>query len=178
MAEQPFLPFDEPSPARPPEPATPPSHAAPLAAPAAPGPTEKTSRLIEELARVCAELPVEEKVLVAPSLAVGHTLVERLAREGHAPANLRVETLRTLALGAVGAELAHGGFRLLSRAQALALVEQACAETLTPLSYFGRLRDRPGLHRALQETLDELRGAGLEPGAIPTSAFSDARKPR
>jgi len=181
MAEQPFLPFDEPSPARPPEPATPPSHAAPaapLGAPAAPGPTEKTSRLIEELARVCAELPVEEKVLVAPSLAVGHTLIERLAREGHAPVNLRVETLRTLALGAVGPELAHGGLRLLSRAQALALVEQACAETLTPRSYFGRLRDRPGLHRALQETLDELRGAGLEPGAIPTSAFSDPRKPK
>ncbi|HEX4441309.1 MAG TPA: PD-(D/E)XK nuclease family protein [Thermoanaerobaculia bacterium] len=137
-----------------------------------------TSRLIEELARVCAELPLEEKVLVAPSLAAGHTLVERLAREGHPWINLRVETVRTLALAAVGSELAREGLRLLSRAQALALVEQACSETLTARSYFGELRDRPGLHRALQATLDELRGAGIDAAAIPASAFSDPRKPR
>src|SRR5262245_64490918 len=144
MAKQPFLPFDEPE--ERPEP------------PAPPG-----TRLIESLARVCSERPLEEKVLVSPSLSVGHTLVERLAREGHPWMNLRVETVRTLALSAAGPGLAREGLRLLSRPQALALVEQACAQALPAESYFGALRDRTGLHRAMQRTLDELRAAGIGP---------------
>ncbi len=156
MAEQPFLPFDEPEPR--PEAAVAPA------------------RLIDSLARVCRERPLEEKVLVAPSLAIGHTLVERLAREGQPWMNLRVATVRTLALDRVGPALAREGLRLLSRAQALALVEQACAEFLTPKSYFGQLRDRPGFHRALQRTFEEIRAAGLSAAALPPGAFDDPRK--
>ena len=185
MSDQPLLPFGEPLPAEAPaakpgkpRPKSPPRPAAPAPPSPAGASRSATSRLIEEVARICAERPVEEKVLVVPSLAVGHTLVERLAREGHPWVNLRVETVRTLALAAIGPELARLGLRLLSRAQALALVEQACADTLTARSYFGRLRDRPGLHRALQQTLDELRAAGIEPDAIPASAFADPRKPK
>ena len=157
MAEQPFLPFEEP------------------AARAAAEPPEG-SRLIDALARACAQAPLEEKILIAPSLAVGHTLVERLAREGHPWMNLRVETVRTLALALVGSELAREGLRLLSRAQALALVEQACAEFLTSKSYFGQLRDRPGFHRALQRTFGEIRAAGLSSAGLPAAAFEDPRK--
>ena len=73
-------------------------------------------------------------------------------------------------------DLAREGLRLLSRAQALALVEQACAEFLTAKSYFGQLRDRPGFHRALQRTFDEIRAAGLSPAALPAEAFEDKRK--
>jgi RecB family exonuclease len=161
--DQPLLPFDEPL--RPPE-ATP--------AQAASG----SSRLVAALAEACDAAPLEEKILVAPSLQVGHALVERLAREGHPWVNLRVETVRTLALGVVGPELAREGLRLLSRAQALALVEQACTEALGPASYFGALRRRPGLHRAMQRTLEELRAAGIGPGRIPAAAFVDRRKAR
>src|SRR5450432_1683821 len=159
MATQPFLPFDD-------EPA-------PAPAVSMPG-----SRLILELARVCGEHPLDEKILVAPSLLVGHQLVERLGREGHPFLNLRVETVRTLAHALVGPALARDGWRVLSRAQALALVEQACSEALKPASYFGALRERPGLHRALQKTLEELRAAGIAPDQIPAAAFADRRKPK
>ncbi|MGH9367434.1 MAG: hypothetical protein ACRD3M_07150, partial [Thermoanaerobaculia bacterium] len=159
---QPSLPFDEPSEPQGPRPA----------------PLPGESRLVEELARVCRELPLEEKILVAPSLAVGHQLTERLARGGTPWVNLRVETVRTLAHAVVGPELALDGWRLLSRAQALALVEQACAEALGPDSYFGGLQDRPGLHRALQETLDELRAAGIDPERLPAGAFAHRKKHR
>ena len=159
MPFQPLLPFD--APAEPPrEPASPPA----------------TARVIEELARICRERPLEEKVLVSPSLAIGHTLVERLAREGHDWTNLRVETVRTLAAAAVGPQLASGGWKILSRAQTLALVEQACAESAAPGGYFGSIADRPGLHRALQETLEELRAAGLSADTLPRQAFADGRK--
>lgn len=159
VAFQPLLPFDgEPEPA--------------------PGSVPGESLLIEELGRVCRERPLEEKVLLAPSLAVGHQLAERLARSGTPWINLRVETPRTLAHALVGPELAREGRRLLSRAQALALVEQACGQALGRDSYFGVLRQRPGLHRALQATLDELRAAGLAPESLPEGAFADHKKHR
>ena len=154
--EQPLLPFDEAEPA--------------------PEPAPADSRLIDGVAAACREAPLEEKVLVAPSLLVGHTLLERLAREGHPWMNLRVETVRTLALAAAGPALARDGLRLLSRAQALALVEQACAQALGARSYFGALRGRTGLHRAMQRTLDELRAAGIGPTRLPATAFTDRRK--
>jgi ATP-dependent helicase/nuclease subunit B len=65
---------------------------------------------------------------------------------------------------------------LLSRAQALALVEQACGEFLKPKAYFGQLRDRPGFHRALQRTFEEIRSAGLTAASLPAGAFDDSRK--
>ncbi len=155
MAEQPMLPFGEAS---------------------EPSRTSRISRLVEELARVCREHPLEEKVLVAPSLPIGYQLLERLARQGDPWVNLRVETVRTVAHGLVGAELARQGWKLLSRAQALALVEQACGEALTDKSYFGPLRSLPGFHRAVHRTFDELRAAGISPAALPAAAFADRRK--
>jgi len=155
VAVQSLLPFDT----EPPEPPAPAS-------------------LIEDLARVCREHPLDEKVLVAPTLAIGHQIAERLVRSGTPWIGLRVETVRTLAHAAVGGEMAREGLRLLSRAQSLALVEQACADALGPASYFGGLRERPGLHRALQATLEELGSAGLDPERLPAGAFADRKKHR
>jgi len=140
--------------------------------------SESPPRHIEELARICRERPLEEKVLVAPSLHVGYQIIEALARSGQPWVNLRVETVRTLAHAVIGPELARGGWKLLSRAQSLALVEQACAEALTKNSYFGSLADRPGLHRSFQRTFDELRAAGLAAETLPEAAFTDRRKHR
>ena len=156
--EQPYLPFEAPE-------------ETPAAAPA-PAPV----RILDSLASACRQRPLEEKILVAPSLAIGHTLVERLAREGHPWVHLRVETVRTIALRIAGPSLAREGLRLLSRAQALALIEQACAEFLKPNAYFGQLRDRPGFHRALQRTFEEIRSAGLTAASLPPGAFDDSRK--
>ena len=164
MPFQPSLPFDaEPEPASPAEISEPQAGA---------------SRWIDELAAICRERPLEEKILIAPSLAIGHTLAERLAREGHPWIHLRVATLRTLAVDVAGPALAREGRRILSRAQALALVEQACVEEPETDSYFGALLDRPGLHRAVHSALDELRGAGLTPDSLPADAFADPRKHR
>lgn len=139
---------------------------------------ETSPRLMEELARVCRERPLEEKILVAPSLLIGYQIVEALARSGQPWVNLRVETARHLAHALVGPSLARDGWRLLSRAQSLALIELACAEVLTENSYFGRLLDRPGLHRSLQNAFDELRAAGLTSDTLPEIAFADRRKHR
>lgn len=139
--------------------------------------TERPSdpvRLISALAALCREHPTAEKIVVVPSLALGHQLGDRLARL--TPwINLRFETIRTLVDGVVGLDIATDGLTILSRAQSLALVEQACREVLTPGSYFGEIADRPGLHRAIQRTLDDLRHAGVAPSAFK-DRFEDPRK--
>ena len=179
MAVQPLLPFDaEPVPASPPAAAARPAPAPTVAAAAPAPPSLAPSRLIDELKRLAADHPLDEKILLSPSLLAGHQTVERLARSGGLVLNLRVETLRTLAHAVAGPAIAREGARLLSRAQALALIEQSCAENLDDASYFGALRDRPGFHRAIQHAFDELRAAGLTPGALPAGAFSDPRKPK
>jgi len=181
VGTQPFLPFDEgaeraPAPVEIPRRPDPAQRATPVPdRPARPG---SRSRLIDELARVCAAHPLAEKLLISPTLLVGHQIVERLARTGGVALHLRVETPRTVAHGAVGSELAREGSKLLSRAQALALVEQACVENLADDDYFGALRHRAGFHRAVQSVFDELRAAGLGPGSLPVRAFADLRKPR
>jgi ATP-dependent helicase/nuclease subunit B len=141
-------------------------------------PSSRTERprLLESLAAVCREFPLDEKVLIAPGRFVGHQIVESLVRSGTPWIHLRVESVRSLAHAVAGPMIAEEGLTLLSRAQALALIEQACAEMLTPGSYFGELAGRPGLHRAIQSTFDELRSAGISPSSLPESAFGDARK--
>lgn len=68
------------------------------------------------------------------------------------------------------------GIALLSRAQALALIERACDRVLDSSSYFAALADRPGLHRAIQKSIDDLRHAGINPAEIKAASFEDARK--
>ncbi|HSD72703.1 MAG TPA: hypothetical protein VLE54_07925, partial [Thermoanaerobaculia bacterium] len=137
---------------------------------------KKLPRLVESLAEVCREHPLDEKVLIAPSRFIGHQLAEVLARSGTPWVHLRIESVRSLAHSIAGSSIADEGLTLLSRAQALALIEQACAETLTGSAYFGELAARPGLHRAIQNTFDELKSAGISPDALPESAFGDLRK--
>jgi ATP-dependent helicase/nuclease subunit B len=134
--------------------------------------------LLSSLAAFCESHPVDEKILLVPSMAAGVQMLDALARSACAHINLRPETVVSLALAGAGPELASEGCRLLSRAQLLALVEGACDEVLEETSYFGKLRARVGLHRAIQRTLEELRRAGLGPRALRTEAFEDPRKGR
>jgi RecB family exonuclease len=127
------------------------------------------------LASICRENVLREKILIVPSLAIGHQIADAVAHGGTPWVNLRAETVRTLADAVAGFAIASDGMTVLSRAQALALVERACDEALdSNTSYFAALKDRPGLHRAVQTSIDDLRHAGVAPMA--ESAFEDPRK--
>ena len=140
------------------------------------GAAVERNRLLQELAAFCEAHPIDEKILLVPSFAVGTQILDALARSGCAHLNLRPATIRSLALGLVGPDLAKEGIRLLSRAQALALVEEASNEALASGSYFHDLRTRPGLHRALLMTLSELEHARVPIDRLPPEAFEDRRK--
>jgi RecB family exonuclease len=140
--------------------------------------TVERNRLLQELAAFCEAHPVDEKILLVPSFQTGTQILDALARSGCAHLNLRSATVFSLAHGIAGPALAATGCKTLSRAQLLALVEDACDQVLEPSSYFGALRERPGLHRALQATLNEIRRAGLTPEQLPSEALEDPRKAR
>ncbi|MEO8033687.1 MAG: PD-(D/E)XK nuclease family protein [Acidobacteriota bacterium] len=132
--------------------------------------------LVSALAAICREHLLTEKILVAPSLAIGHQIADAIAHSGTSWVNLRVETIRTLADAIAGFTLAGEGCTVLSRAQALAIVERSCDQALDSSSYFAALAGRPGLHRAIQRSLDDLRHAGVDLADLPHSAFEDSRK--
>ncbi|HKB79995.1 MAG TPA: hypothetical protein VKH35_09790, partial [Thermoanaerobaculia bacterium] len=130
--------------------------------------------LLSRLAAICREHLLREKILVVPSLAVGHQIADAVAHGGTPWVNLRVETLRTISDAVAGFDLAREGVTVLSRAQALAMIERACDRVLDESSYFGALADRPGLHRAIQKSIDDLRHASID--TFPPSAFEVRRK--
>ncbi len=125
------------------------------------------------LEAICREHLLREKILVVPSLAIGHQITDAIAHNGTPWVNLRVETVRTISDAVAGFALAKDDITVLSRAQALALIERACDRVLDQSSYFGALADRPGLHRAIQKSIDDLRHANVP---ITPGAFEDPRK--
>ena len=130
--------------------------------------------ILETLREVCRRAPLREKVVVVPSLAIGHQIGDALARGGTPWINLRFETTRTIADAVTGFALQAEGWRVLSRAQALAILERACDRVLDDSSYFAELAGRPGLYRAIQRSVDDLRHAGLK--TLPAAAFDEPRK--
>ncbi|HUF17579.1 MAG TPA: PD-(D/E)XK nuclease family protein, partial [Thermoanaerobaculia bacterium] len=104
-------------------------------------------------------------------------LGDRIAQDGTPWINLRVETIRTLADAVASFELVRERTTVLSRAQALALVERACDHAFREKqSYFEAIASRPGLHRAMQRSIDDLRNAGLRAEDLQSAAFESTEK--
>lgn len=133
--------------------------------------------IVSRLQTVCREHLLREKILVVPSLAIGHQIADAVAWAGTPWVNLRMETIRTISDAVAGFDLVQRGLTVLSRAQALSIVERACDRVLDASSYFAALIGQPGLYRAIQRSVDDLRHAGLR-SALPPAAFEDPRKAR
>lgn len=134
------------------------------------------THFLNQLVQVCREHLLREKIVVAPSLAVGHQIADAIAQSGTDWVNLRIESVRTIADAVAGFDLAQRGVTVLSRAQALAFVERACDQALSSTSYFAALAGRPGLCRAIQRSIDDLRHAGVRPQDLSGNSFEHPQK--
>lgn len=130
----------------------------------------------ETLRAVCRENPVAEKVLLVPTYGVGQRITDTLARSGTHWIGIRTLTLEGLALELSSDLLVREGRSLLSRAQALSLVESACEDVLSDDDYFGALRHSTGFFRSIRRSIDDLRISGVRSAGFPAGAFPNRRK--
>ncbi len=70
---------------------------------------ERNGPFVERLAEICRAEPAAEKWMVLPSVSVGLTVGERLARTGRAWINLRLTTPAQIAEGLAGPRLVARG---------------------------------------------------------------------
>jgi ATP-dependent helicase/nuclease subunit B len=134
------------------------------------------NRLVQALADICRERPLDEKWLVAPTLRIGHQWVEAVARSGRAVVNVDVTTLRRSALDLAAPVLAERGVRLASDLECEALVDSACRALASEDGYLLSGDADPGLARAVAAAVSALRAAGLSGGDLAPKRFEVERK--
>jgi ATP-dependent helicase/nuclease subunit B len=127
---------------------------------------------VVQLASLCRAQPTRPKWVFVPSHALGHTLGERLAREGVVWANLRFTTPLDLALAMAAPFLVERGLDPTPHGLGPALVMRLLEDLpdTTP-RYFAELGARPEMAEALWATLHELRMAGLSAADLARGAF-------
>jgi ATP-dependent helicase/nuclease subunit B len=131
---------------------------------------------VAQLRELCQAHRTRAKWIFVPGHAVGHTLGERLAREGASWANLRFLPPFDLALEMAAPFLVEQGVDPVPDGLGPALVSRLLLDLpATTPAYFRPLAEQPGMGDALWGTLRELRMAGftavdLRPDVFPAPA--------
>ena len=130
-----------------------------------------------QLADLCRTHPTLAKWVIVPSHAVGHTLAERLAREGTNWVNLRFVPPLDLALQIAAPFLVEREIDPAPDTVGAALIMRLLLELpgSTP-SYFRPLAEHPKMADALWATVRELRLAGLRAMDLPRAVLASAAK--
>jgi ATP-dependent helicase/nuclease subunit B len=133
---------------------------------------------VAALAGVCAARRFEEKRLLAPSRRVGNQWLEAAARDGHPALNVRVDTLRSLAVELASPLLAGEGLTVVPRSAEALLVERVMRDVLPPRSRYLRAPSATGsgLAAAVLATLAELRWHGVPAERLRASVLEDPGK--
>ena len=135
------------------------------------------NRLARELARICQERLLEEKWLIAPSLRVGHQWLDIVTLANGPVLNVRIKTLKGLALDLAGPEMARLGVSLITATGSLILVDRILKRLGTSSSgYLSSLPPSPSLSRTVCSTIDALRLAGLNAQDLHPQCFEAPEK--
>ena len=123
-------------------------------------------RLIESLARICKQYPIDRKILAVQSHHAGQLILQSLAKCSGGWLNLRAVTPAELAWDAIAAE---------ASARGLMAADDVTLEGTVIEAYQGTKRaffpERPplGLLSAIQRTILELRNAEVTPAKLRSS---------
>src|SRR5208337_1250895 len=85
---------------------------------------QHVNRFARELARVCQQRLLDEKWLIAPSLRVGHQWLDIVTLANGPVLNVRIKTLKGLALDLAGPEMARLGVSLITATGSLIFVDR------------------------------------------------------
>ncbi|MHB8835612.1 MAG: PD-(D/E)XK nuclease family protein [Candidatus Methylomirabilia bacterium] len=133
---------------------------------------------IAALAGLCASRPLDEKRLVAPSRRVGNQWLDDAARAGQPVLNVRVETLRSLAVDLAAPALASLGLAVAPRRAEQLLIDRVLRTLLREgrLPWLSRARPGAGLAATVLATLLELRREDVPEERLRKGVLEDARK--
>ncbi|MCX5873969.1 MAG: hypothetical protein NTY51_12165 [Deltaproteobacteria bacterium] len=135
------------------------------------------NKFIGALASFCGEHRLEQKILIGPSLRVGHQWIENVTRDGFSVTNVRVQTLKGFALSIANLRLASTGQKWISETGAWIIVTRLINELIgTGESYFSALFPRDTLARSLSQTIYSLRISGIRPEDLDPGAFESSEK--
>lgn len=139
-------------------------------------PTFVPNALIERLALVCRERLLEEKWLIVPSIRVGHQWLQSVARTGQPAVNVRLKTLRSLAIDLAGPVLAERGLTLLTPLAGTVMVQQLLSGGELRLEYLNQNAGTWSMAELIYRALDDLRMAGIDPGSLEGSRIEPPAK--
>lgn len=134
------------------------------------------NRLVESLAHECREQLLTEKILFAPSLRVGHSWLETVARNGQQTVNIRVTTVKSAALELAAPLLSEAGLRRISTPACQLLLERVLNECGGRLQYLQATAAADGLCETILASLTELRLCGVTPDTLRSDDFEVAKK--
>ena len=129
------------------------------------------------IAEHCSRHRTEEKWLVAPSLRVGYQWMDAVARAGQPVLNLRIKTMKGMALDLAGPDMATKGVGLIAPEGAAILVDLIASRLLRgEFGYLAGLETSAGLSQAMLSAIESIRLAGIETKTIRPRAFEATAK--
>ena len=135
------------------------------------------SCFVRTLERVCRENLLWEKWIIAPSLRIGHQLMDAVVRNGQPAVNARVNTMKGLALDLAAPEMAAKGISLIAAEGSTILVDSIASRLLRGESgYLSDLQPSAGLSQTMLSAIEAIRLAGMEAKMLRPGAFEVAAK--
>jgi ATP-dependent helicase/nuclease subunit B len=135
-------------------------------------------RLVEALARVARERPVERKLLVAPTFGAGRELLRQLARRGRGWVGFEATTPRPLAVRLARPAMAVDGLQPIDAFDRQALLDEALDGALRSGTDagLGELSEGVGFREAVHSSVVAIRLAGIAPRQVREARLRDRRK--
>ena len=121
---------------------------------------------LAQLKAFCDAHPIDAKVLIVPTMTVGHDLAIALAATGYSWLNLQIETPRSLAEKDASARLIAEGHSRMAQDADLFWLDEMIPQAVSEVDddYFAQ--QAAALTRPFLRTLRVLRTAGLEPDSL------------
>jgi len=130
------------------------------------------NELCRHLAEICCERLLDEKWLVTPSRRVGYQWLETVSRSGTSCVNVRVKTLKSMALEFASTRIAEESTSLVSDNLGVILVGQAWSHVRQGgHDYLSSLNPTRGLFEMIWQTVNDMRLGGLEPEDVAAERF-------
>jgi ATP-dependent helicase/nuclease subunit B len=137
------------------------------------------NKLTAALRGICGRHVLDEKWLVAPSNRIGYQWLETVTRSGQPVLNVRVMTIRHMALDIASPVMEDEGLTFLTGLRKEILINRVFDQVRAPGGgYLTGLQISPGLVRALAGVIRDLRLAGVDPARLETPHFEVSDKGR